>query len=207
MVVGGWLKFAGPRDYLSTPGHLSSFPPLISADAAMRDPFPFASPQWLQDLTTPLARWTNSTALPIHAHEIIFSIALYTFIGNTLSPWISNLLCPKIYRNLDKRTKVNWDVHIVSLFQSVFICGLALYAIFFDEARATMTWRERLWGYTGYDGFMAAMACGYFIWDLVVSTINVRIFGYGMLAHAIAATVVFSFGFVSRARATASIRC
>ncbi|GAM86307.1 hypothetical protein ANO11243_043190 [Dothideomycetidae sp. 11243] len=161
----------------------------------MRDPFPFKSPQYLQDLTTPFARYTGLTTLPLHVHEIIFSILLYTFIGVSLSPWLSTRLCPRTYPNLDRRTKVNWDVHVVSLFQSVFICALALFAIVGDPDRAVMGWQERLWGYTGFYGFMTAMACGYFIWDLFVSAYYVHIFGWGMLAHAVSATAVFSLGF------------
>ncbi|KAF2157195.1 DUF887-domain-containing protein [Myriangium duriaei CBS 260.36] len=161
----------------------------------MRDPFPFASPQFLQDATTPFARATGLTTLPLHIHEVIFSILLYTFIGVSVSPWLSRLLCPRSYPRLDRRTKINWDVHVVSLFQSVFICGLALFSIFGDPERKTWGWEERLWAYTGFDGFMTSMACGYFIWDLFVTAYYINIFGWGMLAHAVAATAVFSLGF------------
>ena len=41
------------------------------------------------------------------------------------------------------------------------------------------------------------LATGYFLWDLVISVANAKLFGPGMLAHAISALVVFSFGFVS----------
>lgn len=41
------------------------------------------------------------------------------------------------------------------------------------------------------------LATGYFIWDLVVTLQNLQAFGLGMLAHALSALVVFSFGFVS----------
>ena len=41
------------------------------------------------------------------------------------------------------------------------------------------------------------LATGYFLWDLMISLVNVKLFGPGMLAHAVSALVVFSFGFVS----------
>jgi len=41
------------------------------------------------------------------------------------------------------------------------------------------------------------LAGGYFVWDIVVSVKYFRIFGPGILAHAVTALLVFSFGFVS----------
>jgi len=60
-----------------------------------------------------------------------------------------------------------------------------------------MGWEERVWGYTGADGMIQAFAAGYFLWDLCVCAGNVGVFGFGLLAHAMAALVVFSLGFVS----------
>ena len=60
-----------------------------------------------------------------------------------------------------------------------------------------MDWWERVYGYTGAAGMVQGFAAGYFLWDLCVSAIHVSIFGWGMLAHAIAALIVFSLGFVS----------
>ena len=163
----------------------------------MHDPFPFTAPIWLQDLTTPLADKLSLPTLPLHIHEILFAILVYTFIFSYLSPLLSSTLCPSTYPHLNKRTRINWDVHVVSMFQSIFICALAIWTIFEDQERKNMDWKERIWGYTGGCGFLQAMAAGYFIWDLIVTAIYVGIFGWGMLAHAVAATTVFMLGFVS----------
>lgn len=40
-------------------------------------------------------------------------------------------------------------------------------------------------------------AAGYFLWDFCVSAMHVDVFGWGMLAHAVSALIVFSLGFVS----------
>lgn len=69
--------------------------------------------------------------------------------------------------------------------------------MFADDDRSGMDWKERVWGYTGAQGMIQGMAAAYFLWDLVITLQNVRLFGFGMLAHAISALVVFSFGFVS----------
>ena len=65
-----------------------------------------------------------------------------------------------------------------------------------DMDRKNEDWRERVWGYTGAGGLVQGFAAGYFLWDLWICTTNVGVFGWGMLAHAVAALVVFSLGFV-----------
>ncbi len=59
-----------------------------------------------------------------------------------------------------------------------------------------MSAMERVYGYTGGCGMIQGLAAGYFLWDLVVTSRNVGIFGWGMWAHAVCALCVFSFGFV-----------
>ena len=61
-----------------------------------------------------------------------------------------------------------------------------------------MEWDQRVWGYTGASGMIQGFAAGYFLWDLITCVGNVAVFGWGLLAHAVAALVVFSLGFVSR---------
>lgn len=87
----------------------------------------------------------------------------------------------------------------MSLVQSCLINVLALWVMFTDEERYQMkdSVVERVFGYTGASGLIQGLACGYFIWDLLVSTRYLKIFGIGIWAHAITALCVFSFGFVS----------
>lgn len=81
--------------------------------------------------------------------------------------------------------------------QSCLINTLAIWVMFVDTEMSNMEWEERIWGYTGGAGFIQALAAGYFLWDLVVTSINLDVFGLGTLAHAIAALLVYSLGFVS----------
>ncbi len=66
-----------------------------------------------------------------------------------------------------------------------------------DEERKGMGWRGRVWGYTGGGGMIQGFAAGYFLWDLVICAMHSGVSGWGLLAHAVAALVVFSLGFVS----------
>lgn len=163
----------------------------------MHDPFPIPPPRLLKALTIPLANILSLPTLPLHIHEILLATALYHFTRVRLSPYLSARLFPRTYPFLNARTKLNWDVHVVSLVQSLLINTLALWVMWNDEERGAMGWEERVWGYTGAGGLVQGMAAGYFLWDLVVCVANVAVFGWGLLAHAVAALVVFSFGFVS----------
>lgn len=164
---------------------------------AMIDPFPIPPIPWLSRAVQPFADYANFPTLPLHIHEVLLSFGLYTFINIYLAPLISNALFPVRYNKLSRDRKVSWDVHVVSLFQSCTINGLALWVMFADEERKNMDWEQRVWGYTGASGMIQGLATGYFLWDLMVTIRYVDLFGYGMLAHAVSALCVFSFGFVS----------
>lgn len=81
--------------------------------------------------------------------------------------------------------------------QSCFIVALAFFVILKDQGRGQGGWKGRIDGYTGAGGAVQAMAEGYFLWDLVVSVVNLDALGPGSLAHAISALMVTSLGFVS----------
>lgn len=163
----------------------------------MLDPFPLSAPTFLQKAAQPLSSYFSLTTLPLHAHEILLAALFYHITGTYVSPYISSRLFPRAYPSFNRRTKINWDVHVVSLVQSLVINALALWVIWHDEERSNMNWRGRVWGYTGAGALVQALACGYFLWDLIISAIHVDIFGAGLLAHAVSALAVFSLGFVS----------
>jgi len=188
----------------------------------MLDPFPFKAPAPLLRIIEPIAEALSLPTLPLHSHEVLVVIAFYTCVGNFFSPWISRQLCPATYNKLSKRTKVNWDVHVVSFVQSCIINALSLYVIFCDEERKTWrsqpgsvvgsgfeggnNWEMRIWGYDGMSGLLQSFGLGYFLWDLYMCSRYVGIFGWGMLAHAISAVSVFSLGFVSLMPAVVCIK-
>lgn len=72
--------------------------------------------------------------------------------------------------------------------------------MFTDKERKSMNAGERVYGYSGGCGLVAALAAGYFVYDLIISTVHINIFGIGMFFHAVSALWVFSFGFVSSHR-------
>lgn len=163
----------------------------------MRDPFPLQSPPIITQLSSTIAHATGLYTLPLHLHEVLFSALFYTVIQVVVSPAISRRLFPKRYPALSSRTRLNWDVHVVSLTQSIAINAVALY-IFTSDLRTSerpTDYRERIWGYNGGNGLIQSLAAGYFLWDLYVSLRYVSIFGLGLLAHAVAALSVYTLGY------------
>ncbi|KAJ5774518.1 hypothetical protein N7457_009414 [Penicillium paradoxum] len=160
----------------------------------MLDPFP-PPPEWLRSFVKPYLLPLNSPTLVDHIHEVIGAFAFYLFIHAVVSPVLSPILFARSYNKLTPRTKLNWDIHVVSLVQSIVINVVALWVMFFDEERKSMTSGERVFGYTGACGLIQALAVGYFVYDLIVSIVHVRMFGIGLLFHAVSALWVFSLGF------------
>ena len=134
--------------------------------------------------------------LPLHIHEIVLAFSLYHFIYTYLSPALSTRAFPSIYPKLSSQTKVNWNVHMVSLVQSIFICTTALWILFLDHDLSNLDTKGRLGGYSGVAGMTQAFAAGYFAWDAVISAMHMDVFGVGLLAHALAALVIVILGFV-----------
>lgn len=163
----------------------------------MYDPFPFRVPPVLARATDGISSRYNLDTLPLHIHEILLAFAFYHFTCTRFSPALSRRFFPRIYPALNERTKLNWDVHVVSLVQSTIISGLALWVMWTDKERSNMDWRERVWGYTGGMGMIEGLAAGYFVWDLWISTLHVDLFGIGLWVHAASALWVFGLGFVS----------
>ncbi|KAK5654942.1 hypothetical protein OQA88_6699 [Cercophora sp. LCS_1] len=161
----------------------------------MRDPFPFAPIPALSKWVEPYAEKLNFPTLPLHIHEVLGAALFYTFIHVVVSPVLSNWLTPQYYPRNSRGKKANWDAHVVSLVQSTLINGLALWVMYADEERRAMDWQERVWGYDGAIGFIQAMAAGYFVWDLITTLLYIDVFGLGLLAHAVSALAVYSFGF------------
>ena len=154
-------------------------------------------PALISALTQPIADVLSLQTLPFHAHQVLLAFTAYYLMDDILAPRLSLQFFPKTYSSLPPRTKINWNIRVVSTIQAIFICGLAFWVVVADEERKSMNLEERIWGYTGALGMTQAFAAGYFIWDVKISAENVGILGWGSLAHAVSALLITSLGFVS----------
>ena len=166
----------------------------------MRDPLP--APLLLAKSTVPLANALSLRTLPFHTHEILPSFALYNILHIYIAPTISTRLFPQTYPSFPRRTKDNWNIHLVSLLQSTFISTLALSVMYLDKERRRMGPVQRVWGYTGATGMVQGFSAGYFLWDLGVCMADVGAHGWGALTHAAAALTVSLLGFVCPLQST-----
>ena len=98
----------------------------------MIDPLPLP-PDSLRASVQPIANALGIQTISLHAHEILLAFSVYYFINSHVSPALSSRLFPQIYPNLPLKKRINWNVHVTSLFQSVFICATALWILFKDE--------------------------------------------------------------------------
>lgn len=162
----------------------------------MIDPLP-RPPTFISSLTQPIADVLSLQTLPLHAHEVLLAFTIYYLMDTILAPRVSSQFFPKTYSSLPLRSKINWNIRVVSTIQAIFICGLAFWVVLADEERKNMNLEERVWGYTGALGMTQAFAAGYFIWDVKISATNVGTLGWGSLAHAVSALLITSLGFVS----------
>lgn len=170
----------------------------------MRDPvvnpFPF-----LEQLVQPLADVLGLRTIPLHVHEILGSALLYQIIFAYIAPRLSAQLVPQYYKKLPRDGALRWNMHCVSMVQSIMISILTLWTILNDEERKAMTHEERVWGYIGAPALVQALAVGYFLWDLTVMVKHTSVFGLPMLAHASSCFIVFALGYVSAVLIASSI--
>lgn len=173
----------------------------------MLDPFP--PPAWFREnVSGPLALYLRLPALSHHAHESVIALVTYQLIHSYLSPFLSQWLSPRHYPNLSPAAKLNWHTHVVSSVHSVLISTITVWIMLNDEEWILMSSEpvgavERVYGYTGALGLLAAFAQGYFIYHLIMATVHFKVFGIGTLSHAISCCT-FIFGFVCASDSTSS---
>ncbi|ABN65728.2 predicted protein [Scheffersomyces stipitis CBS 6054] len=127
-----------------------------------------------------------------HWHEVLASFLFY-FTAQLLSAPFSTAYFGKTYTQLPHKTKVNFDIHVVSMVQCVISIGILI--PMWNHSH----WQNRvedpfssILGASNYGGFVAALTIGYFLWDLYVCVRWYSLFGLGFLFHGFAAFYVFS---------------
>lgn len=131
-----------------------------------------------------------------HWHEVIGSFLMYTGIQLLSYPICRRLFGTK-YSLLDKKTRINFDIHVVSMFQAV-ISILSIIPMWNHPLLSDSRLDPSLsvTGYYPYGGFVGSSTTGYFLWDFVMCAVCYKLFGLGFLAHAVAALTVFLFSFI-----------
>lgn len=149
------------------------------------DPLAWIKVPGLEEAVTPLlSDYLGYHKLPVHLEELLLSAAFYQAVYY-VSAFVSPKVC-KGYNALSKRTQVNFDIHVVSQVQAILILVLS-FPLFFDKTLDA----DHIYGYTPYSGLVAALATGYFFWDIYICIKYFKMFGLGFAIHGIGAGFVF----------------
>lgn len=126
-----------------------------------------------------------------HWHEMVGSFIFYESI-QLISPFFSKRYFGTTYTTLPYKTKVNFDIHVVSMVQC--ILSIVILLPMWNHP----SWQNRVEdsyssinGTSDYGSFVAAVTVGYFIWDLFICLVYFLLFGLGFLFHAFASLYVF----------------
>lgn len=117
----------------------------------------------IKDWVTPYAQSVYLPYMPDHIMAILRSMLLWWSV-QLLSHGVSPYLFPKTFAKMPTRTRISWDLHVVSLVHSLIIGPVMLY-YFVNLNEQT----DRLFGYDYTLGQMYAISLGYFLWDVIVS--------------------------------------
>ncbi|GMG22017.1 unnamed protein product [Ambrosiozyma monospora] len=122
-----------------------------------------------------------------HWHEVAAS-ALFYLALMLVAPTINTFMFGENYTKITKKKlKINFDIHVVAMVQSVTSVILCI-PMFFHP----MLKENPVMGTYDFAAFVAAFTSGYFIWDLFYCCVlYFDLFGFQFLFHAVAALVVF----------------
>lgn len=120
-----------------------------------------------------------------HLHEIVYAFIFYQVCQYTIAPKINRYFFGKHYSDItDKKLKLDFDVHTVSMIQAVISIAILLpvLALPFDLNIATYV--------NPWCSMVSALSCGYFVWDLALCLRHFSIYGFEFLFHAVGSLVV-----------------
>ena len=145
--------------------------------------------------------------LPKYLPGLLAVFSGYQLVYVAMGPWLSTTFLPKAYPNFRGSDKLRWDENVVSLIQALVICTLSAQIMLFDEDRRNMTWQERTWGYSEPAAMVLTVANGYFYWHTMMMIRFREVFGWAMVAHGVAVSVLMTTGYVSFCQTPFSSRC
>ncbi|SCU89568.1 LAFA_0E19174g1_1 [Lachancea sp. 'fantastica'] len=122
-----------------------------------------------------------------HSLEAVASFLVYLLIvERRLAPAINKRVFKKHYtQGIDSNTRLNYDIHTVSMVQCVISLALTAPILLQPLNTSVATFQDP------FNSMVAALTCGYFMWDLYVCLKYYSLFGAGFLGHAVASLYVF----------------
>jgi hypothetical protein len=92
----------------------------------------------------------------------------------------------KIHRTLSPAKKIDWASRVVSSCFAIYAVSHAFVALGNPDLRA-----DKLFAHTPEAEHLMGVALGYFLWDIVICTQHIKLFGAGFLVHAICCVNIY----------------
>ncbi|SMN21021.1 similar to Saccharomyces cerevisiae YJR116W TDA4 Putative protein of unknown function [Maudiozyma saulgeensis] len=120
-----------------------------------------------------------------HLHEIVYSMIFYFFIHKFIAPVVNRIIFGKSYKSItNPNLKDDFDIHTVSMVQAF----ISLYILWPTLTIPLNTSIATYWDHQS--SMVAALSCGYFLWDLTICIKNYKLYGLEFFAHAIGSLYV-----------------
>ncbi|KAI6131947.1 DUF887-domain-containing protein [Pisolithus croceorrhizus] len=142
---------------------------------------------FIRDSSRPIAEKVHLHLLPDYSDIMVISALFFFTLHHTVSPVVSRVLFPVSYGKANRKTRNNWDAHVVSLVHAALIVALSLRCLDIPTLSS-----DRAFGFHKGSTFVSAIACGYFIWDATEAIVHYTEFGF--VLHGIACFSVFMLG-------------
>ncbi|WRT64766.1 uncharacterized protein IL334_001700 [Kwoniella shivajii] len=131
---------------------------------------------------------SSMNPLPLLGPHLPTFILSTTFFYGT--QYTSHSISPRLvkkYGEFDRRTKIGWATHVVSMVHAILVIPLAIRCIQSQTLKS-----DPVFGYDPFVGHVFAFSSGYFLWDTLDSLMNSSI---GFVVHGAACLAVFMFSF------------
>jgi len=130
------------------------------------------------------------TKLPPYLSTVYWSFFSFLFIHQVIAPYFSARYFPVAFSSKRRLARNTWSIHVVSQVHVLVIVPYSFWSILHDSPERSM---NPAFGWDEKAGYAQAIACGYFLWDMLDSTIN--FIDSGFVVHAIACFTVYLMSF------------
>jgi len=130
------------------------------------------------------------TKLPPYLPTVYCSFLSFLFIHQVIAPYFSARYFPVAFAGKRRLARNTWSIHVVSQVHVLIIVPYAFWAILHDSPERS---RNPAFGWDERAGYVHAIACGYFLWDMLDSIIN--FIDPGFVAHGIACFAIYLMSF------------
>ncbi|EIN07165.1 DUF887-domain-containing protein [Punctularia strigosozonata HHB-11173 SS5] len=126
--------------------------------------------------------------LASHFNTVLISFVAFTAVHLFLAPFFSKRLFPLSFGQAGRRAQNNWSIRVVSLLHALVIIPLAFRALHVPRLA-----QDKAFGWDDRHGTLAAVACGYFLWDSVESAVHY--IDVGFVIHGLACLAIYALSF------------